>query len=94
MKEVSTSSSIDYLNNISTETRVPIDRHKLTVTGTGGVYFKSQTSIFTYLLINISMERQNGGGGTSVGQQTQVCIDRTDRKDAPRGRTVAITDRT
>ena len=42
-RKVSTPSSVDYMPNISTDTRTPIDGNKLTVTGTGGVYFKSQT---------------------------------------------------
>ena len=76
----------------------PSNGHKSTVTGTGGVDFKSQTSIFTYRLINqsiyISIEVQNRGRGESVGQNTAGRIDRTDRKYLPTGRTVAITDRT
>ena len=48
VEKVSTPSSVDYMPNISTDTRTPIDGNKLTVTGTGGVYSKSQTSIFTY----------------------------------------------
>ena len=57
MKEVSTSSSVDYLTDISTETliRLSTDTNRW-VTGMGGVYFKSETSIFTYLSINRSID--------------------------------------
>ena len=60
VKEVSNPSSVDYLTNLSTETRTPIDRHKSTVMGTGGVYFKSQTSIFTYQSIYQRKEKTEG----------------------------------
>ena len=62
-----------YLNDISTDTR----RHLLTeknqgMMGTGRVYFKSETSIFTYRSINksidISTDRQNGQREISVVQ--------------------------
>ena len=70
----------------------------MTVTETGGVYLKSQTSIFTYRfidqLIDISTEVKNGGRETSLGKQTVGHIEKTDIKDAPTGRTVAIIDRT
>ena len=52
VKEASTSSSVNDLTNLSTETQAPIDKQKLTVTRTRGVYFKSQASIFTYGSIN------------------------------------------
>ena len=47
-EKVSTSSSLDYLTNLSTEMRTPINGQNSTVKGTGSVYFKSWTSIFTY----------------------------------------------
>ena len=49
VKEVSNSSSVDYLTDLSTETRrrLSTDTNRR-VTGTGCVYFKSETSIFTY----------------------------------------------
>ena len=40
------------------------------------------------------MEVQNGGRDTSVGHQTTLSIDRTDRKDTITGHTVSRTDRT
>ena len=72
----------------------PIDGQKLTVTGTGGVYFIPQTSIFAYRLIDLSTEGQNGGRDTSVVQKTAGHIGRIEINDAPTGRTVARIDRT
>ena len=92
--KVSTSSSIDYLTNISTETRTPIDRHKYTVMGKSGVYFIHQTSIFTYRSIDISTEEKNGGRETLVEKHTEGCIDRTNINDTSTGQTVARIDRT
>ena len=42
--------------SINRETETTIDGHKTIVSGTGHVYFKSQTSIFTYVLINQSID--------------------------------------
>ena len=55
-EKLSTSSSVDYMTDISTEMNMPIGGHKLTVTGTGGIYFKSHTSILN-LSINLLMYR-------------------------------------
>ena len=99
VKEVSTFSFIDYLDDLSMETRTPIDGHKLTVTGTSGVYFKSQTSIFTYWSIDwsidISIYKLKGKKvGKSVGQKAAGSIDKTDRKYASTGRTAPKIYRT
>ena len=93
-ERVSTSSSVDYLTDLSTDTQTPIDGHKSTVTGTGGLYLKHHTPIFTYRMIDQPMEGKNGGRDKSVGHQTAGRIDRTDRKDASTGRTVLRIDRT
>ena len=46
-----------YLTGISTKTWIPLSTDKNRgVTGTGRVYFKSETSIFTYLYINQSID--------------------------------------
>ena len=45
-------------------------------------------------LIYLSTDARNGWMDTSVGQQIEGRIDRTYRKEASTGRTVAITDRT
>ena len=68
-----------YLNDISTERRKPPSTEKSRgVTGTGCVYFKSDTSIFTYLSIDrsidLSTDRKNRRRETSVVQQISVCI--------------------
>ena len=66
--------------------------------GKSGVYFKPQTSIFTYVLINksidLSIGGQKGGRYTPVGNQTVGYIDRIGMKYASSGQTVARTDRT
>ena len=52
---------------------MPIEGHKLTVTGTGRVYFKSHTSIFTYQFIDQFFDRLDGKNGQrdkSLQQQT------------------------
>ena len=73
-------SSIDYMDDLSTETRRPLSTDtNLGVMGTGHVYSKSDTLILTYRSINklfdLSMERWNGRRDTSVGQQTPGNID-------------------
>ena len=71
--------STHYLTDISTETcRSLLTDTNLRVIGTVRVYFKSETSIFTYWLINksidLSTDRQNGRRDTSVGHQTSGLI--------------------
>ena len=61
------------------------------MTGTGGAYFKYQTSMFTYRSIDLSTEGKNGGMDTSVGQQIGGRIDQTERKYAPTVHTVTRT---
>ena len=46
---------------------MPINGHNLTATVAGGVYFKSHTSIFTYLLIDKSIIRYINGRGKWKG---------------------------
>ena len=83
VKEVSTSSSVDYLADLSTEMRVPINGHKSTVTGTGGVYFKSHTSIFTYRLIYGSIyqwkDKTEGGTRQQDSRQRDALTGQTGR---------------
>ena len=79
VKEVSTSSSIDYLTDLLTEMWIRLSTEKnRRVKGTGCVYFKSDKSIFTYgsidRSIDLSMDSQNGWRDTSVGNQTLVHI--------------------
>ena len=57
---------------INGDVDTPIDGHKLKVTGTDRVYFKSHTSILTYQFIDQSFDRsdgQNGRRDTSVRQK-------------------------
>ena len=57
---------------IKRDADMPIERQKLTVTGTGRVYFKSHTSIFTYRFIDQFfdwLDEQNGRRGESVQQK-------------------------
>ena len=59
--------------SIGGDAETPIDGHTLMVTGTGRVYFKSHTSIFTYLFINQSFyrtDRRNRQRYPSVQHQT------------------------
>ena len=74
VKEVSTSSSVDYLKSLSTETQRRLSKDtNQRVTGTVRVYFKSHTSRFTYQFIDQYFDRsdeQNGQRDTSVGQHT------------------------
>ena len=59
--------------SINGDAETPIDGHKLTVTGTGRIYFKCYTSIFTYRLINQLIDQsdeQNGQRDTSFRYQT------------------------
>ena len=58
--------------SINEDAETPIDGQKLTVTGTGRVYFKSHTSIFTYRFIDQSfdcLDGKNGRRDKSVWQQ-------------------------
>ena len=54
--------------SINGDKDTPIDGQKLRVTGTGCVYFKSRTSIFTYRLIGQFIDRYiNGRKKGTVG---------------------------
>ena len=64
-----------YLTDLWTETRITLLTYKNRgVTGTGRVYFQSETSIFTYWLTNqsidLSIDIQNGQRYIPVGNQT------------------------
>ena len=70
-----------YLTDPSTERRIPLLTDKNQgVTGTGRVYFQSETSIFTYWSINQSIDlstyRKNVRRDTSSVQQTSGRINR------------------